>query len=522
MPSDRQDKNPGSRNANEDIYATPHLADQQDQADVHPEIDPLAQYDAVESQTRLEALWGQTRQLSPVLAPLFFGGITFLFILPFVLNMRAYLSTIGSLPTGLILLAVGVVLLVFALAQGIMLYYAGPNDVLWSFGMAGGFALFLLTGCFAIFGLVPSVILLIVLVLLGYLLSRISIRPTPEGRVDIVEAFGKYSRTLFPGLNFVAPWEKIVLKLDTRVRVWTCPMQRVPVSRSEEVQLTAAISYQLMPEDAYLAVLYVSNWEKSLQELLITTIQEIVVDLSPDDLIAWPQSLHSRQASSSIHHGRQDGGNWDRINKAVTIHMQEQVAQWGVQVNEVHIRDVSLVPHIPQMAGAMPQASVQPTKPNQGQQAPPKGTEGAAQATPRLAGGAQVPKSPQPVPVKAHVAQAKVQVPAAPPPAPTPVVSPMPASTPTISKVETLTEAYEAVRSGRITDPETIREIADHFEGIANDPEERQRVDFDAGRAARTLRERAALIEEQMSAEADFDNETQPDWTISPSQHGRD
>jgi hypothetical protein len=518
MSSDWQDNNPGTRNVNENAYAAPHFADQQDQADIRPETDPLTEYDVEEPSdvlpTRLEVLLGHMRQLSPVLAPLFFGGVTFLFILPFVLTMRAYLSTIGSLPTGLILLAIGVVLLVFALAQGIMLYYAGPNDVLWSLGMVGGFALFLLTGCFAIFGLFPTIVLLIVLVLLGYLLARLSIRPTPEGRVDLVEAFGKYSRTLFPGLNFVAPWERIVSKLDTRVRVWTCPMQRVPVSRSEEVQLSASISYQLMPEDAYLAILYVSNWEKSLQELLITTIQEVVVDLSPDDFIAWPQSSRSRHVPSNL----QDGGNWDRINKAVTIRMQEQVAQWGVQVNEVHIRDVSLVPHIPQMPQSIPQASVQPANASIAGSTTPTAATKPNQAQPR-------PKNPNPqpaTPVKAQAAQAKPPTPASPPPpapAPSPAPEPAPASTPSISKAETLTEAYEAVRSGRITDPDTIREIAAHFESIANDPEERQRVDFDAARAAHTLRDRAALIEEQMRTEADFDNDTQPDWSISPTQH---
>src|SRR5215472_5560252 len=289
MSSDRQDTKAvrqGTRSADKDLYATPHLADQQDQMADHTETDPPSgnEGDIEESSeqlpTRLEVLWGHMRQLSPVLAPLFFGGVTFLFILPFVLNIRAYLSTFGSLPTGLILLAIGVVLLVFALAQGIMLYYAGPNDVFWTLGMVGGFSLFLLTGCFSIFGPTPSVFLLVILVLLGYLLGRLYIRPTPEGRVDIVEAFGKHSRTLFPGLNFVAPWEKIVSKLDTRVRVWSCPMQRVPVSRSEEVQLAATISYQLMPDDAYLAALYVSNWEKSLQELFVSAIQEVVGDLS--------------------------------------------------------------------------------------------------------------------------------------------------------------------------------------------------------------------------------------------------
>jgi hypothetical protein len=487
----------GTRTRNEDSYDTPHLQGQQDQVAVDPGTDPLLHYeDDIEESpellpTRMEVLGGTMRRLSPVLAPLLFGGVTFLFILPFVLNNRAYLSTTGSLPTGLILLAIGLVLLVFALGQGIMLYYAGTNDVLWSLGMICGFSLFLLTGCFAIFGPLPSIILLAVLLLLGFLFVRLYIRPTPEGQVDIVEAFGKHSRTLFPGLNFVAPWEKIVYKLDTREKVWSCSMQKVPVSRSEEVQLAATITYQLMPEDAHLAALYVSNWEKSLQELFVATIQSVVGELSPEDFIAWTQTPRSRQAAGSPN----NPGRWDRINTILVQRMQDQVAHWGVQIDEVHIRDVALVPHIPLMAEANPPASPQPVH------------AGVARSPAQIA-----PAQPNQPPAHPQVQSRKPEL--SPSPAPPPAGTP----TPAISKVDMLKDAYEAVRTERITDPITIREIAAHFESIANDPEESQNVDFDAARAARTLLERAALIEEQIRADAEYNDDTQPDWSMAPTQ----
>jgi regulator of protease activity HflC (stomatin/prohibitin superfamily) len=544
MSSDRKDPNAirrGSRNEDDNFYGTPPLQGQQDPGAVHPEIDfhdKSGSYyyegDIEESAeslpTRLEVLAGTMRQLSPILAPLLFGGVTFLFILPFVLNNRAYLSTSGSLPTGLVLLAVGLVLLVFALGQGITLYYAGHNDVghndiLWSLGMICGFSLFLLTGCFAIFGPIPTIILLAVLLLFGFLLARFCIRPTPEGQVDIVEALGKYSRTLFPGLNFVIPWEKIVYRLDTREQVWSCPMQKVPISRSEEVQLAATISYQLMPEDAHLAALYVRNWEKSLQELFIATIQAVVGELSPEDIIAGPHAPRSRQAAGNPN----DVRGWDRINIILAQRMQEQIAHWGVRIVGVQIRDVALVPHIPLMAEANPPASTQLV--NAGV------ARSAAQATPAQLNQAQAHSTinrgstkAQPFPQKAEESrfiarsivgsQAKSyppEPPRAPAPSPAPAAPSAGTPTPAISKVDMLTDAYEAVRTGRITDPMTIREIAAHFESIANDPEESQNVYFDASRAARTLLERAALIEEQIRAEDDYGDETRPDWSMAPT-----
>ncbi len=564
MSSDRKDPNAirrGSRNEDDNFYGTPPLQGQQEPAAVHPEIDshevsiraPLRSPTRIESApqaplrgatgsyyyegdieesaeslpTRLEVLVGTMRQLSPILAPLLFGGVTFLFILPFVLNNRAYLSTSGSLPTGLVLLAVGLVLLVFALGQGITLYYAGHNDVghndvLWPLGMICGFSLFLLTGCFAIFGPIPTIILLAVLLLFGFLLARLCIHPTPEGQVDIVEALGRYSRTLFPGLNFVVPWEKIVYRLDTREQVWSCPMQKVPISRSEEVQLAATISYQLLPEDAHLAALYVRNWEKSLQEFFIATIQAVVGELSPEDIIAWPHAPRLRQAAGNPN----DVSGWDRINIILAQRMQDQVAHWGVQIVGVQIRDVALVPHIPLMAEANPPASAQLV--NAGV------AHSAAQATLTQLNQAQAHSTinrgstkAQPPPQKAVESQSIVGFQAkSHPPEPPHAPAPSPASaapsvgtpTPAISKVDMLTDAYEAVRTGRITDPMTIREIAAHFESIANDPEENQNVDFDAARATRALLERAALIEEQTRAEDDYGDETQPDWSMAPTR----
>ncbi len=70
------------------------------------------------------------------------------------------------------------------------------------------------------------------------------------------------------------------------------------------------------------------------------------------------------------------------------------------------------------------------------------------------------------------------------------------------------------MRSGRISDPDTIREIASRFQSIANNPAESQSVDFDADRAAHTLLERATYLEELARADADYDNETQPDWSM--------
>jgi KAP family P-loop domain len=78
------------------------------------------------------------------------------------------------------------------------------------------------------------------------------------------------------------------------------------------------------------------------------------------------------------------------------------------------------------------------------------------------------------------------------------VVRPTPAVPGTkLPKEEVLKNAYKQIQAGMITSPDVIRSMAANFRAIANDPEASQNVSFDAAQAARTLYDRAKLIEEQ-------------------------
>jgi len=505
MSSDWKDTNavwPNSRVQSEGPHNVPVLEGQSGQVLVHPDTDPLQQdEDAVVappdlSLSKSEAALGVLRQLSPLFAPLFFGAITFLIILPFVQTNRAAISASGW-PNGLILLSVGIILLIFAVGQGVMLYYAGSNNALWSLSMICGFSLFLLAGCFVIFPPLVGIILLVVLLVAGLLFLRLCLHPTPEGRVDIIEAFGKHTRTLNPGLYLLAPWERSAYQLSTKETVWTSPRQMVHMSHSEEVHYATSISYRLMPEDAHLAAFYVTDWEKALQELFVPTTQGVIGELSPDDFIAWSQATPSQHTT----HVNPGVGRWDQINKLLVQRVQDQVAHWGVQINWVQIRDVSVDPHIPTPAGMNPAAGPQPVN-----------------TAPRNVAASMA----QVHPVKANPLPDKVEQAAAGHPQPAAARAPAGASvgphtTPIkISKVEILIQAYEDVRSGRITDPTTIRSIAARFETLANNSEESTHVTFDAARAAATLNERAALHEKQFMASAaeNYDDTQHPDWSM--------
>jgi len=327
-----------------------------------------------------------------------------------------------------------------------------------------------LVGTLAIFGFGVSLILLVVLLLLGTFLARRSIRQVPEGYVDIVLMYGKYARTLYPGLNFKMPWEKAGSRLSTKEITWTCPEQIVKITRDQDVKLAATISYQLMPEDAHIAALNVDNWEGSLQKVFVATLQSMINELTPADFVNWSQGTHAGTSSDISTIDAATITRWDHINNILASRVQDKVASWGVQVNFVRIQDITLIPHLAASASPAAGMTARPVDVGMTRGANPADVQPLqAQTVARTVENQQGPTQTQPAP-----------------------------AAPRNINIDTLIEAYEAVRTGRLRDPKTIRDIATRFEALANDPN----IQFDAARAAQNLNQRALLYEKRSEEKA--------------------
>jgi regulator of protease activity HflC (stomatin/prohibitin superfamily) len=483
--------------------------------------------DADEDVTRLEIMRRVGRQFSFILIPFLFALVIFLLALVFLLGLKihsAYLPAAGLLSIGLIALAMAVL-------QSMMLYYSGSNNGLWFLSLLAGFILFPPVLFFALLGPGASLFTLIAMLIVCAGITKFSAHPVQEGHVGLVYSFGKYRRTVSPGLNFLPPWEQLAHVLDTRETQWICPQQTVPMSPQKDLSLAATIAYQIIPEDAHLAVLQVNDWENQLRERFRAILQTIALDFKPEDFFAWQQGSASRpgpnaQSAQPAQPGgpaKNDPPAWNRVNTRLFQLMRDQVASWGVQINWVRIHDVLPLPHVdhpeavrvnangpmrPGAAGASrPGAGVPPTAPS---------SKGQPFAPRNAASAAKPPSAAAPPPS----------------PAPAPPAAAASANAANKSKDDVLIKAYEAVRSGSITDPETIRRIAMHFDAVARDPVANHSFPFEAARAARNLYDRAKYYEDLISASAeygynendnyndanfeDYSGETEPNWIHRP------
>src|SRR5437763_1969985 len=82
--------------------------------------------------SRFEVLQQFGQQISPIVIPLVFGGMTFLFILSLLRVRTLSFHPVSLWPVALVLIALAVL-------QGMALYYAGANNVYWSLGVITGF-----------------------------------------------------------------------------------------------------------------------------------------------------------------------------------------------------------------------------------------------------------------------------------------------------------------------------------------------------------------------------------------------
>jgi hypothetical protein len=379
------------------------------------------------------------------------------------------------------------IIIVATIADIIALYYTDENKGLRVSAITASVFLFVLIASFAIFGPAIGFVVLVALIVLSALLIRRYFYSVSDDFVDIVYAFGKYERTLYPGPNMLLPWEKVKHQLKIREKQWLCPLQRVQLSHTEDVLLRALVSYQLYAKHAHLAVTRADDWEQQFQEMFISEVQNIATMFVPDDFISWPEGLHT---PSSTDANTDSLARREKVNDYLYRRISVKAEHLGVLVHWVGIRDVMIAPHGAELdTGAL---LTPPTLPE-----PVEQPQISTQPDPSM----QVTTPTTPM---AQISNASIHQQTAHTSPKMSENSPSidqraPASPPKIFKEETLIKAYKEVQDGKVTDPLAIREIAANFRAVASDPQAREKVSFDAERAAQLLDEQANKYEEQYS-----------------------
>jgi regulator of protease activity HflC (stomatin/prohibitin superfamily) len=160
-------------------------------------------------------------------------------------------------------------------------------------------------------------ILLVVVAVFALLLAAKTVRIIPQARAGVVERFGRYQRTLLPGLAIVVPFvDRVGAMIDLREQVVTFKPAGVITGDNVGIQIDSVLYFTIT--DAKSVSYEVANPLQAIEQLTVTTLRNVIGGLTLEE------ALTSR----------------DEINSQLRTVLDDATGRWGIRVNRVEVKAI--------------------------------------------------------------------------------------------------------------------------------------------------------------------------------------
>jgi regulator of protease activity HflC (stomatin/prohibitin superfamily) len=163
---------------------------------------------------------------------------------------------------------------------------------------------------------IPLIVLGVVAVVVLVVLAR-TVRIIPQARAGIVERFGRYQRTLSPGLTLLVPFiDRLRPLVDLREQVVSFPPQPVITEDNLVVNIDTVLYFQVTEPKS--ATYEIADFIAGIEQLTVTTLRNVIGGMMLED------TLTSR----------------DQINAQLRGVLDDATGKWGIRVNRVELKAI--------------------------------------------------------------------------------------------------------------------------------------------------------------------------------------